>query len=332
MVGIEADAGPVHAAAGARVEQRAAQARRREDAVVAQRRAAARGTSASRAAIGVPQIAPRRAAAAAAAAARSETAASARRARRGDRTPAPAAPRPGTAARRWRGRARRRSRPWSPGRPRRPAPHRAAIAHQHRRRGQVVVPQIVVHGLEVPHPLAGGGAQRDDRVREQVGAGAIGAVEVRARRAHRQEDEPALEIGGDRRPHVGGAGVAPAVVLPGVVADLARPRNGVEGPQQAAVARVVGAHVARRRDAPQRVGDRGADHDDVADHRRRRGDVVLPRVDDRRQAGEQVDRAARDRTRRTARRSRRRARSAARRACRERPAARTGLPGSGPRQ
>jgi hypothetical protein len=127
---------------------------------------------------------------------------------------------------------------------------------QHRRRGQVVVPQVVVDGLEVPDALASRGAQRHHRIGEEVGAGTIGAVEVGARRTDRQEHQTALEVGGDRRPHIGGAGVAPAVVLPGIGAELAGPRDGAERPQQPPAARVEGAHVAGRRDATQRVGDR----------------------------------------------------------------------------
>ena len=62
-----------------------------------------------------------------------------------------------------------------------------------------------MHGLEVPDALAGRGAQRDERVGVEVGAGAIDADEVRADGADRQEDEAARRIGGDRRPHVRGA-------------------------------------------------------------------------------------------------------------------------------
>ena len=49
--------------------------------------------------------------------------------------------------------------------------HQLAIAHhrhQVRRRGKVAIPEIVVHGLKMPHALAGCGLQREQRVGEQI--------------------------------------------------------------------------------------------------------------------------------------------------------------------
>ncbi len=153
---------------------------------------------------------------------------------------------------------------------------RAALAlerDQDRRRGEVVVPEIVVDGLEVPAQLARARRRAaTTRVGVEVRAGAVAAVEVGARRADGQEHEAAREIGGDRGPDVGGAG-ARGAALPGLVSRLARARDGVEGPAQRAAAHVEGAHVAGRRVRAQRVGDRRADHDHVADHRA--GEVTL---------------------------------------------------------
>ena len=95
--------------------------------------------------------------------------------------------------------------------------HRLAVARDRHQRGlgrHVVVPEIVVHDLEVPDDLAGGAAQRDHGVRVAVRADALAAVVVRARAAGRQEHEAALDVHGHHRPDVGGAGPAPAVPRP----------------------------------------------------------------------------------------------------------------------
>ena len=55
-----------------------------------------------------------------------------------------------------------------------------------RRRRVVVVPQIVVHHLEVPQPFSGARVQRQQRRAEQIGAVPIGAVEVVGRRSERK--------------------------------------------------------------------------------------------------------------------------------------------------
>src|SRR5439155_19197562 len=70
--------------------------------------------------------------------------------------------------------------------------HRASIAHQRReqrRRRRVVVPEIVMDQLEAPRDLARRRAQRDDRVRPFVVAGALTAEVVGARTAGRHEHE-----------------------------------------------------------------------------------------------------------------------------------------------
>ena len=60
--------------------------------------------------------------------------------------------------------------------------HAPAVLHdvdEHRRRRHVEVPQVVVHGLEVPAVLAGLGVDGDDRVAEQIVAGPVAAPVVR---------------------------------------------------------------------------------------------------------------------------------------------------------
>ena len=54
---------------------------------------------------------------------------------------------------------------------------------------EVVVPEIVVDGLEVPEPLARSRVEREQAVAEQVVAGAIAAVEIVRGRAGRHEDD-----------------------------------------------------------------------------------------------------------------------------------------------
>jgi len=46
------------------------------------------------------------------------------------------------------------------------------------RGGEIAIPQVVMHRLEVPAPLSGRGIEREQRVREQIGAEAAAAVEV----------------------------------------------------------------------------------------------------------------------------------------------------------
>jgi hypothetical protein len=101
---------------------------------------------------------------------------------------------------------------------------------ERRRRREVAIPEIVLHRLEVPDALARRGAQAEDRVGEEVVAVAVGAVEVIGRRARGRVQKAALLVERDARPGVGAATVLPRAFRPGVVAELARVRDGVECP------------------------------------------------------------------------------------------------------
>ena len=68
---------------------------------------------------------------------------------------------------------------------------------QLRRGRQVVVPQVVMHGLEVPDPLAGLRVERDHAVGIEVRAMTVAAVEVVARRPGRDEDDAACLVDGE---------------------------------------------------------------------------------------------------------------------------------------
>ena len=160
--------------------------------------------------------------------------------------------------------------------------------HEHGRRREVVVPEIVVNRLEVPDPLPGGGVHRDHRVGEQVVPEAIAAVEVRARRADRQEHQASLEVGRDGGPDVRGTREA-RPGLPGVVPELARMGDRVERPAKLAGPHVEGPHVTGRRVRAHEVGDGRADDHDVSHDRAGRTDVVLPRIVEGGYAVEQAD-------------------------------------------
>ena len=49
---------------------------------------------------------------------------------------------------------------------------------EHGLRRQIVIPDIVVHGLEVPNQFAGGRVQRDQTIGEQVLTFTVGAIKI----------------------------------------------------------------------------------------------------------------------------------------------------------
>ena len=177
---------------------------------------------------------------------------------------------------------------------------------------RVVVPQIVMHLLEVPAVLARLRLDRDHRDAEEVVAGPHGAVQIGAGVARREVDEPELGIDGRRLPD-GRAAVFPRVVVarPRVVAGLARARDRIERPDELARARVVGLHAA----AARAVAAREARDDEavVVERRGRDAEAVLVRLrldgpDDLARSRDRARRACRRADRRTPcrRRSRRR--------------------------
>src|SRR4029077_14425940 len=121
---------------------------------------------------------------------------------------------------------------------------RPAIDHrieEHDRAGGIVVPDVVVHLLEVPDILAGLGLQGHHRGAEQVIARAHRTVMIWRTIACREVDEPEFRIGGGcvpdwcPAPHrMVGAG------RPGVTAELAGPRQGIRPPKDGAGLRVQG--------------------------------------------------------------------------------------------
>ena len=152
---------------------------------------------------------------------------------------------------------------------------------ERRRRRQVVIPDVVMHELVVPHAFTGSRIDTHEAACEEVVAGTMAAVVIAGRRFDGQIHVAELFVGRERRPDGRVAGVRPRVVQPGVVAELAGLRNRVEGPQPFSGSHVEAANVAlgvflrsRRRAADHRR----ADHDDIShDHCGRCGadDAVL---------------------------------------------------------
>ena len=142
----------------------------------------------------------------------------------------------------------------------------------------------------MPDVGAGVGLQHQQAVRVEVVALAVAAPEVERRRSGRQEDQAALDVDGDAAPRVGAADALPGIGRPGLVARLARLRDGVERPGDRAGADVVGAHVARRRRARALADARALDQQVLVDRAGRVGDDV-ERLRPVAEAGAQIDAA-----------------------------------------
>ena len=98
----------------------------------------------------------------------------------------------------------------------------------------VVVPDVVVHHLEMPQTFAGARVEREQTVAEEVCAGAIGAIEVVLGTAGRDIDDAACFVDRELRPRVGAADCLPCICWPRVVTELAGPRHGVKRPHESA--------------------------------------------------------------------------------------------------
>src|SRR5207249_1435709 len=121
----------------------------------------------------------------------------------------------------------------------------APDGHDNRRAGIIIVPQIVVNGLELPYPLPGPRIERQRAVCRQVVTGPIAAIVVRRARAGCAVHDPALLIDREPAPGIRAAAPQPAIALPAFVKRLAGARNGMEAPDLAARAGVERTDVAR---------------------------------------------------------------------------------------
>src|ERR1039458_4825604 len=79
---------------------------------------------------------------------------------------------------------------------------------------------------------------------EQVGPGAVGAIEVVFGARRGRVDDAAFLVDGKLAPNIGAADGLPCVFRPGVVTELAGMWNRVEGPDQSSAAHVEGADIA----------------------------------------------------------------------------------------
>ena len=105
----------------------------------------------------------------------------------------------------------------------------------------------MVDRLEMPEPLAGPDVERDDAVSEEIGAFPVPSIEVVLGASGRDVDDAALLVDRLLCPVVGAADGFPRVLGPGVVAELAGPRDGVKGPDQCSRADIERPNVAGRR-------------------------------------------------------------------------------------
>ena len=171
--------------------------------------------------------------------------------------------------------------------------------HQIGGRCEVVVPDTMADGLEIPLELARRDIDTDEALRIEIVARAVAAVVVVTGRGERQVRETPFRIGGRMGPHVGVAAVDPRRLIavginpPGLDPGLAFERDGVERPELLAGPDIEAADVTPRRLLRGRhlvvedVADKRADDDDLVHDERRRVPVVIGRIAD--QALPQVD-------------------------------------------
>src|SRR5215204_4164675 len=100
-------------------------------------------------------------------------------------------------------------------------------------------------GLEMPEPLPRPRIERDQAVREEVCAEPIASIEVVGSRSGWHVDDAALVVDREGAPIVGTADVFVRLFRPRVVAELARPRDGMELPDLPAGDDIVGADISR---------------------------------------------------------------------------------------
>src|SRR5258708_12888017 len=125
--------------------------------------------------------------------------------------------------------------------------------------------------LIVPDLPAARHIEADQTVAIEAVAQTVAAVVIVGRRADRQVNVTQLFVGAHRRPDIGIPRLLPGFLLPGLDAELAFLRNGVEGPEQTAGDDIETSDIAgRRRPVAPPVHHGRADHDDAAqDHARR---------------------------------------------------------------
>src|SRR4051812_46388321 len=116
------------------------------------------------------------------------------------------------------------------------------------RRSRVVVPDVVMNGLEVPKVFPCTRVQSEKRIGIEIVARAVSAVKLVLRRRDRKIRNPSLRIDGDFSPNIYSAHVLVSIFGPSVVSRFAGPRDRMEYPGELAGANVEGPNVARRRE------------------------------------------------------------------------------------
>src|SRR5271156_2364170 len=111
---------------------------------------------------------------------------------------------------------------------------------------QVVIPKIMMNGLEVPKIFARASVKRQQAIAEKTGAGTIRAKEVIGRRSQREVSDSTLFVDSHPAPVIGAANVLPGILRPGVVTKFAGVGNGMKDPDHLPAEHVIGTNIARR--------------------------------------------------------------------------------------
>ena len=130
--------------------------------------------------------------------------------------------------------------------------------------GVVVIPDVVMHHLEMPKPFAGACVEGKKAIAEQISARPIGAIEIVFGAGSRNEDYAAFRIDCHFAPGICAANGFPGVFGPSVMTEFTFVRNGVEDPTDCAGANVERADIAWR-GAPALIGGR-AENEEIFEH------------------------------------------------------------------
>ena len=99
---------------------------------------------------------------------------------------------------------------------------------QHRWRGEISVPYVMLYRLEVPDSLPGFSVQRQQTISKEVVADPIATVKVKSSRPGWNKNNSTFAVERHPRPIIGGATLLPRVLGPGFVTELAGMRDGVK--------------------------------------------------------------------------------------------------------
>src|SRR3954468_19050111 len=115
---------------------------------------------------------------------------------------------------------------------------------QYGRGGEIPIPDVMMHCLEVPDAFAGFRVQRQFTIAEQVIAQPVTTVKVKRGRTGRNVNDAGLLIYRHSGPVIGAAAFLPRVFRPGVITEFAGMRNGMKTPALLSGADIIGAYVS----------------------------------------------------------------------------------------